>query len=153
SGKFSSFVMASEHQSVCSAFLWYCLHKKHRSPVHTMFEKTQCIPLFKREERRHMTLIPLSPVQSIALILIRLDGGTQSRLALNEEYIHELLEAVSAGETLPPVIIYYDGTDYWLADGFHRYHACKRNERETIASEIRQGTRRDAVLYSVGANA
>lgn len=58
-----------------------------------------------------MTLIPLSPVQSIALILIRIDGGTQSRLALNEEYIHELLEAVSAGETLPPVTIYYDGTD------------------------------------------
>lgn len=100
-----------------------------------------------------MTLIPLSPVQSIALIMIRIDGGTQSRLALNEEYIQELLEAVSAGETLPPVTIYYDGTDYWLADGFHRYHACKRNEEETIASEVRQGTRRDAVLYSVGANA
>lgn len=41
----------------------------------------------------------------------------------------------------------------WLADGFHRYHATKRLYQKSIQADIRQGTRRDAVLFSVGANA
>jgi hypothetical protein len=60
-----------------------------------------------------------------------------------------LLEEVK----LPPVTAFHDGTDYWLADGFHRYHATKQICRDEIDAEIKQGTRRDAVLYSVGANA
>ena len=46
-----------------------------------------------------------------------------------------------------------DGTDNWLADGFHRYHAFRAADIEDIPVFIRNGTRRDAVLYSVGANA
>src|SRR5258708_1040675 len=40
--------------------------------------------------RRTMTLTPLSHKQTIPLAQIRLDGGTQSRMTLNEAYIHEL---------------------------------------------------------------
>ncbi|HEU5376971.1 MAG TPA: DNA N-6-adenine-methyltransferase [Ktedonobacteraceae bacterium] len=100
-----------------------------------------------------MTLTHLSPIQHITLPSIRIDGGTQSRVALNEEYITELAQALSEGENLPPIILFSDGSEYWLADGFHRYYAVKRQEQETIASEVKQGTRHDAVLFSVGANA
>jgi hypothetical protein len=95
----------------------------------------------------------LNPSGASAIAQIRLDEGIRSRIALNEEYINELAQAVSEGETLPPVVIYSNGSVYWLVDGFHRYHALKRSEQETIASDVRQGTRRDAVLYAVGANA
>jgi len=124
----------------------------HRFPC-AVFEKYPGIHMLEHTERNRMTRTPLSFVQRLAIAQIRLDGGTQSRLALNEEYINELVQAVSEGETLPPVIIYADGSAYWLADGFHRYHALKRSAQETIASELRPGTRRDAVLYAVGANA
>ncbi len=87
------------------------------------------------------------------MLSIRIDGGTQSRVALSEEYISELAQALSEGDILPPIILFYDGSEYWLADGFHRYHAVKKRGQETIASEVKQGTRRDAILYSVGANA
>ena len=43
--------------------------------------------------------------------------------------------------------------EYWLADGFHRLAAVKKEGTGFIPVEIHPGTRRDAVLYSVGANA
>ncbi len=40
-----------------------------------------------------------------------------------------------------------------MADGFHRWQAHHNRSEEVIACVIHQGSRRDAVLYSVGANA
>ena len=48
---------------------------------------------------------------------------------------------------------FFDGQDYWLADGFHRLHAALKAKLTQLAVEVRQGIRREAVLYSVGANA
>ena len=85
--------------------------------------------------------------------LIRTDGGTQTRAALDERTVADYAEKMRAGEVFPPVVAFYDGTDYWLADGFHRHAATLRAELVEIAADVRQGTMRDAVLYSVGANA
>ncbi|ODT59410.1 MAG: hypothetical protein ABS73_09840 [Paracoccus sp. SCN 68-21] len=52
----------------------------------------------------------------------------------------------------PPVIVYFDGKDYWLADGFHRVAAWARIGRTEIPTDIRQGDRRRAILHSVAAN-
>lgn len=84
---------------------------------------------------------------------IRADGGTQSRAATDEEVVNDYADAMTNGATFPPITVFFDGSDYWLADGFHRYHAAKRAGKATIAVDIHQGTRRDAVLHSVGANA
>ncbi|PSB49538.1 ParB/RepB/Spo0J family partition protein [Chroococcidiopsis sp. CCNUC1] len=92
-------------------------------------------------------------MSQIELSLILTDGGTQPRASLNPELINEYAEAMTAGAKFPPAIVFYDGTSYWLADGFHRLEAAKKIESPTIAVDIRQGSRRDAVLHSVGANA
>ena len=52
----------------------------------------------------------------------------------------------------PPVILYRDGTDYWLGDGYHRVAAARKIEREIVKAEVREGTARDAILCGVGAN-
>lgn len=83
---------------------------------------------------------------------IRIDGGTQARSELNEAVVQQYADAISAGETFPPIITFFDGTDHWIADGFHRLFAHKKLELVEIDAEIRSGTRRDAVLFSVGAN-
>lgn len=87
------------------------------------------------------------------LSAIRTDGGTQPRAELSEETIQEYAEAMAGGSIFPPVTVFYDGSDYWLADGFHRWHAAKRLDLSDISAEVRQGSLRDAVLYSVSANA
>lgn len=85
---------------------------------------------------------------------IRTDGGTQTRVALNEEVVQEYVDAISNGRTttFPDIDVFYDGENYWLADGFHRLEAFKRAGREKISAHLHQGTQRDAVLCSVGAN-
>ena len=62
-------------------------------------------------------------------------------------------ELYDSGIKLPPVTVFEDGADLWLADGFHRVLAQRELGREEVAAEVQTGTRRDAVLYSVGANA
>jgi hypothetical protein len=51
------------------------------------------------------------------------------------------------------VVVYFDGQDYWLADGFHRVQAAMQIGRKRLDADIRPGAQRDAVLHSVGANA
>ena len=84
---------------------------------------------------------------------IRLDGGTQPRAEIDMWTVQEYADAMASGAIFPPVTVFYDGTDYWLADGFHRYHATAKQETSTIDADVKQGTQRDAQLYSFGANA
>jgi len=92
-------------------------------------------------------------MSQIEISLILTNGGTQPRASLNSELIDEYAEAMSAGAKFPPAIVFYDGTSYWLADGFHRFEAAKKIGSQNIAVDIRQGTCRDAILHAVGANA
>lgn len=85
--------------------------------------------------------------------VIRTDGGTQTRAGLNTDTVAEYADAMTDGAEFPAVVVYYDGAIYWLADGFHRLAAARQIEFLQIDAEIRQGSQRDAVLHSVGANA
>lgn len=83
---------------------------------------------------------------------IRRDGGTQPRAATQDAVVADYAEALGSGVVFPPVVVFFDGTDYWLADGFHRDGAHGALGRSEIDCDVRAGTRRDAVLYAVGAN-
>ena len=86
--------------------------------------------------------------------VIRLDGGTQPRVKMDKTIIEEYTEAMKLGDKFPPLIIFKDEENIlWLADGFHRYFAYKNCGIQSIPCEIIKGTLREAVLYSVGANA
>ena len=89
----------------------------------------------------------------IEISRIKTDGGTQPRVSLNQETVAEYRDAYKAGVKLPPVTLFYDGADYWLADGFHRFFAARDAGLTEIYEEIQPGTQRDAILYSLSANA
>lgn len=100
-----------------------------------------------------MHAIALDTRDYIEVSKVRTDGGTQPRAALYQNVIDDYVEALTSGAKFPPVVLFYDGTDYWLADGFHRHGAHKQAGLGEIHADVRQGTRREAVLFSVGANA
>jgi hypothetical protein len=77
----------------------------------------------------------------------------QSRVGLNNDFIDEYAEDLELGAEFPSVDVFYDGTYYFLTDGFHRYGAYKKVGKESITANIHHGTRRDAILFSVGVNA
>lgn len=84
---------------------------------------------------------------------IRTDAGTQPRAKLDDSTVANYAERMRDGVRFPPVVVFHDGTDYILADGFHRIAAARLNGAAAIPADVRQGTVRDAILYSVGANA
>jgi len=88
----------------------------------------------------------------IELSKIRIDGCTQPRAELNQATVDEYAEAIKTGAQLPPVTLFFDGANYWLADGFHRYFGAKAAGRTTIHEDITPGTLREAILYSLSAN-
>jgi transposase-like protein len=91
-------------------------------------------------------------VTMIVLDSIRTDGGTQPRLALDPKVIGDYQDLYEDGVQLPPITVYYDGSDYWLADGFHRLNAARAAGGGNILADIRPGTLADALWYSFGAN-
>lgn len=90
--------------------------------------------------------------KELELKLIRLDGGTQVRASIKEEAVMRYATDLEGGAVFPPMRVFYDGTDYWLSDGFHRYHAALRIGLQSFLCEVDIGTPRDALFYGSTAN-
>jgi ParB-like nuclease domain len=90
--------------------------------------------------------------ESVPLSRIRIDDGTQTRARLDADTVTDYAASYKAGEQLPPVILFDDGDQLWMADGFHRYGGAKKAGRTDVPAIIYGGTKRDALLFSAGCN-
>ncbi|MFA7295688.1 MAG: hypothetical protein WC211_00710 [Dehalococcoidia bacterium] len=91
--------------------------------------------------------------QQVEIRRVRIDGGTQIRADLYDPAVlAEYAEALKSGAKFPPIHVVEEGDDLWLVDGFHRHAAHLREKRGVIDAQVKQGTRRDAILAAVGAN-
>lgn len=84
---------------------------------------------------------------------IIIDGGTQPRESCDQKRVEEYASEMQEGAIFPPVDVFFDGKKYWLADGFHRRNARVLAGFDTISVTVHQGGVRDAILFSVSANA
>ena len=84
---------------------------------------------------------------------IRIDCGTQPRSKIDSELVSHYATLMKEGHDFVPVTVHFDGIEYYLSDGFHRYHAQRRNKKTRIDVVVINGTLRDAQFYSKGANA
>lgn len=82
----------------------------------------------------------------------------QPRVRLDEDAVQAYAARYAEGEDMPPVLVYYEGDldrpdAFWLADGFHRVEALRRNGATTVIDAlIAPGTQRDAMLVAIGVN-
>lgn len=87
---------------------------------------------------------------------IQIDRGTQFRARLNDDRVREYSEMFGASCEWPfdtPCEVFFDGSEYYLVDGFHRYHAARTAGFDGIVCNVRTGTLRDAIKFALGANA
>jgi hypothetical protein len=101
----------------------------------------------------------VSAQESVMVPLARIptDEGAQTRVrvraAVVRDYAAAMKQQRAEGDLrFPPVILFSDGQNYWLGDGFHRVLSATRAGLTEIAAEVRQRTQRDAVLLGISAN-
>lgn len=92
-------------------------------------------------------------IQDVPLEQVNIFGGTQTRLKTNDDAVESYADEMMRGTVFPPIHVYFDGSTYWLADGFHRYLATKRNGAASISAEVQPGGRTEALRHALGANA
>lgn len=89
-------------------------------------------------------------IQKIDVSAIVADGQIQMREKMSREAIEDYADVF---DCLPPLQVVYDGSMFWLVDGFHRLEAAKLAGIERVTCQVVDGTRRDAVIMACGANA
>jgi hypothetical protein len=84
---------------------------------------------------------------------ITADQRAQPRTAILPARVEEYAEDMRRGDKFEPMVVFREGGKYWLADGFHRYYAAQSAGLKGFDCYVKDGTLRDAVLYSCSANA
>jgi len=86
---------------------------------------------------------PKSAVGSVTLLPvahITADLGIQMRAEMDQRLRADYAETLRAhGWVFPPVVIYHDGHERLLSEGFHRYAAALDEGLTEISAEVRPG--------------
>jgi hypothetical protein len=85
------------------------------------------------------------------------EADAQARVKIRGDVVRHYAVAMKeqqaeGGVRFPPVVLFTDGQEYRLADGWHRVLAARRAGLTEIAADVHAGTARDALLHSVSAN-
>ena len=97
----------------------------------------------------------MSKPQSLSVDLPRIDGQTQSRIAINDDVVQEYADLILENNgdwPFPPIDVFHDGTDHFVADGFHRFLAAHRAKRGSIPCVLHTGSATDARIFGMTAN-
>ncbi|NBS75138.1 MAG: hypothetical protein EBT78_16555 [Betaproteobacteria bacterium] len=91
-------------------------------------------------------------MRKVKLNDIRIDGGTQGRVVIDQQHVYHMVEMMKEGYEFDPIDTNFDGVTYWLVDGFHRYHAYKLMAIKEVTIKYVPGTQAEAVIRSYGVN-
>jgi hypothetical protein len=99
---------------------------------------------------------PAEPVVLLPLDQITVYDGTQTRLGTDPATVQDYADDMAKGDLFPPIDVFHAADDHywhWLADGFHRVAAAKLAGIPNILARVHIGSRRDAILFGLRANA
>lgn len=84
---------------------------------------------------------------------ITLDKKIQPRVVIQNQIVIDYCDCYLQGDKFPNITVFFDGKKYWLADGWHRYYAAQLAKFTEIECDVIKGTYRDALRFSLSANA
>ena len=89
---------------------------------------------------------------TLKLEQIRINGGTQYRDQIDQSVVQEYAELMREGIVFTPVKVMFDGSHYWLVDGFHRYFSCQAANLPMILCDVQNGTQELAQFRAMAVN-
>jgi hypothetical protein len=105
------------------------------------------VPSDPRELPATEKLVPLDKVQYT-------DRRTQGRLKIDHNRVADLAAILTAGKKFDdPIEVYFDGSVYWVGDGFHRALAYEKAHKDRVPALVREGGWQLARQHALGANA
>ena len=91
--------------------------------------------------------------QLVNIGAIVVDAALQPRQQMDMAMVLEYSGEMQGGAQFPAVVAFGTVEQCWLADGFHRVEAARIAQLPVVKVELRAGGRREAQLFSLGANA
>jgi hypothetical protein len=92
--------------------------------------------------------------RKLPLRRLTLDKAMQPREKIDGATVDRYAELLLEGVALPPVTVVLDGEKkFWLGDGFHRFYGHEKAGLREIEAEVRLGSKIDAILIALRANA
>lgn len=91
-------------------------------------------------------------MEKIKLNDIRIDGGTQIRVVLDQNRVYHYRDCMLEGDVFPLIKVRFDGSNYWLYGGFHRYHAMRLLGIKEAEVDVKPGTQKEAQYDSLQEN-
>lgn len=90
---------------------------------------------------------------TVRLELSRINtADIQIRAKLDASTVGEYANQMQEGIAFPPIVVFQDGNEYYLADGYHRVAAARQCQFKEIDADMRKGTLAEALWYALGAN-
>lgn len=83
-------------------------------------------------------------ILSLQLFTLRTLLENVEVVPLNEQIVAAYIQEIEPTRIFSTLKVCFDGTDYWLFDGYHRLEAMKRLGFNTCTVQIFKGSRRDA---------
>jgi len=92
--------------------------------------------------------------QILSLDLLVLDSDTQARVSISDDTVDSYAEVVEESNEwpFPAIDVFFDGSKYYIADGFHRYLTAQRLKRSSIPCLVHKGTAKEAKIFGMTAN-
>jgi transposase len=94
----------------------------------------------------------MMPHMTMPLPLDKIRTSTQVRTTIDQRLVREYAEVMLHGTRFPSITVFFDGTEYHLADGHHRVLARQLAGYHDIEADVYSGRQEDALWYALGAN-
>ena len=79
---------------------------------------------------------------------LKRDPTLQICAQMNPDVIEAYAESMRAGDAVPLPVVFYDGSNHWLADGYCRVAAAVRVGIKELDVEVKMGDKRDAIEWA-----
>ena len=96
---------------------------------------------------------PESTIETVQIASLVIAADLQCRARGTEpDVVRQYAEDMKRGDIFPPIVVFKDAKNTYVANGFHRVAAATMAGFSELQAEVKSGSKRDALLFAVRAD-